>query len=280
MGALHSVAQAALNKLIGNIDCRLLMLGIDGAGKTTVLYKMKLGDIINTVPTIGFNVESVTYKNIHLNTWDVGGRSRIRKLWRHYFEDTQGLIFVVDSNDRDRIEEAAIELEKLLREEELKETVVLVLANKQDLPNAVSVSELTERLGLHRLRDRAWNVQACCGITGDGLKEGFEWLSQSIGRNEVKKGVFDYIGDIWGKFVGPKNMEASPPPNTKPETPNTNTNTSNTVTVTPKTGTVTPNTNTETTNTNTITPNTSTETPNTNTETTNTNTVTPIAITT
>jgi len=158
------------------------MLGIDGAGKTTVLYKLKMGEVITTVPTIGFNVETVQYRNIKFNVWDVGGQDRIRKLWRHYYEGTHGLIYVVDSNDRDRIEESAIELEKLLREEELRDSVVLVLANKQDLPNAVSVSELTERLGLHRLRDRPWNVQACCGISGDGLHEGMEWLSSAIKR--------------------------------------------------------------------------------------------------
>jgi signal recognition particle receptor subunit beta len=90
------------------------------------------------------------------------------------------LIYVVDSNDVKRIEESALELEKLLREEEMRNAVLLVLANKQDLPNAVSVSELTERLGLHRIRDRPWNVQATCAMSGDGLHEGMEWLSNAI----------------------------------------------------------------------------------------------------
>jgi len=171
---------SALRNLFGSEERRILMLGIDGAGKTTVLYKLKMGEVITTVPTIGFNVETVQYRNIKFTVWDVGGQDRIRKLWRHYYEGTHGLIYVVDSNDRDRIDESAIELEKLLREEELRDSVALILANKQDLPNAVSVSELTERLGLHRLRDRAWNVQACCAISGDGLHEGMEWLANAI----------------------------------------------------------------------------------------------------
>lgn len=85
-------------------------VGLDAAGKTTILYKLKLGEIVTTIPTIGFNVETVEYKNICFTVWDVGGQDRIRPLWRHYFQNTQGLIFVVDSNDRERIAEAEREL--------------------------------------------------------------------------------------------------------------------------------------------------------------------------
>jgi len=172
-----------LRGLLGNEEKRILMLGIDGAGKTTILYKLKMGENINTVPTIGFNVESLQFRNIKFTVWDVGGQDRIRKLWRHYYEGTNGLIYVVDSNDVNRIEESSLELEKLLREQEMSNACLLVLANKQDLPNAVSVSELTERLGLHRLRDRAWNVQATCAMSGDGLHEGMEWLATAIKNN-------------------------------------------------------------------------------------------------
>ena len=87
-------------KLFGNKQVRILMVGLDAAGKTTILYKLKLGDVVTTIPTIGFNVETVEYKNIKFTVWDVGGQDRIRPLWRHYFQNTQGLIFVVDSNDR------------------------------------------------------------------------------------------------------------------------------------------------------------------------------------
>lgn len=90
------------------------VVGLDAAGKTTILYKLKLGEIVTTIPTIGFNVETVEYKNICFTVWDVGGQDKIRPLWRHYFQNTQGLIFVVDSNDRERIAEAEKELQNMV----------------------------------------------------------------------------------------------------------------------------------------------------------------------
>src|SRR5580704_15603125 len=104
--------------LFGKQDVRILMVGLDAAGKTTILYKLKLGEIVTTIPTIGFNVETVEYKNLKFTMWDVGGQDKIRPLWRHYFQNTQGLIFVVDSNDRERVGEASEELSKMLREDE------------------------------------------------------------------------------------------------------------------------------------------------------------------
>jgi len=159
---------------------RILMVGLDAAGKTTVLYKLKLGEIVTTIPTIGFNVETVQYKNINFTVWDVGGQDKIRPLWRHYYQNTQGVIYVVDSNDRERVDEAALELQKILREDELRDAVVLVLANKQDLPNAMSVAEVTDKLGLHSLRSRQWYIQATCATSGDGLYEGLDWLANAL----------------------------------------------------------------------------------------------------
>eukprot|EP01099_Mayorella_cantabrigiensis_P003916 TRINITY_DN293_c0_g2_i1.p1 TRINITY_DN293_c0_g2~~TRINITY_DN293_c0_g2_i1.p1 ORF type:complete len:181 (-),score=40.53 TRINITY_DN293_c0_g2_i1:117-659(-) len=158
-------------------DLRILMVGLDAAGKTTILYKLKLGEIVTTIPTIGFNVETVEYKNINFTVWDVGGQDKIRPLWKHYFQNTQGLIFVVDTNDHERVTEARQELEKMLNEDELRESVVLVLANKQDLPNSMRVPELTEKLGLNLVRNRKWFVQSTCATSGDGLYEGLDWLS-------------------------------------------------------------------------------------------------------
>ncbi|OBS66989.1 hypothetical protein A6R68_04470, partial [Neotoma lepida] len=126
-----------------NLWC-LLLVGLDAAGKTTILYKLKLGEIVTTIPTIGFNVETVEYKNICFTVWDVGGQDKIRPLWRHYFQNTQGLIFVVDSNDRERIQEGAAVLQKMLLEDELQDAVLLLFANKQDLPNAMAISEMTD----------------------------------------------------------------------------------------------------------------------------------------
>lgn len=156
------------------------MVGLDAAGKTTILYKLKLGEIVTTIPTIGFNVETVEYKNICFTVWDVGGQDKIRPLWRHYFQNTQGLIFVVDSNDRERVVEAERELHNMLNEDELRDAVVLVFANKQDLPNAMTAAELTDKLRLNSLHNRKWYIQATCATQGNGLYEGLDWLSKEL----------------------------------------------------------------------------------------------------
>lgn len=156
------------------------MVGLDAAGKTTILYKLKLGEIVTTIPTIGFNVETVEYKNISFTVWDVGGQDKIRPLWRHYFQNTQGLIFVVDSNDYERIGEAREELSRMLNEDELRDAVLLVFANKQDLPQAMSAADVTDKLGLHTLRNRTWFIQATCATNGTGLYEGLDWLSHTL----------------------------------------------------------------------------------------------------
>merc|ERR1719316_1464554 len=161
-------------------EMRILMVGLDAAGKTTILFKLKLGEVVTTIPTIGFNVETVEYKNISFTVWDVGGQDKIRKLWRHYYQNTQGLIFVVDSNDRDRIEDAKEELNKMLIEDEMRDAVLLVFANKQDLPNAMPAAEVTEKLGLNSMRNRQWFIQSACATTGDGLYEGLDWLSRTL----------------------------------------------------------------------------------------------------
>ncbi|NXQ90742.1 ARF5 factor, partial [Nyctibius grandis] len=141
-----------------------------------------LGEIVTTIPTIGFNVETVEYKNICFTVWDVGGQDKIRPLWRHYFQNTQGLIFVVDSHDRERVQESADELQKMLQEDELRDAVLLVFANKQDMPNAMAVSELTDKLGPQGLRSRAWYVQATCATQGTGLYDGLDWLSHELAK--------------------------------------------------------------------------------------------------
>jgi len=159
---------------------RILMVGLDAAGKTTILYKLKLGEVVTTIPTIGFNVETVEYKHISFTVWDVGGKDKIRPLYRHYYQNTQAVVFVVDCNDRDRIDEARHELELMLNETELSDAKLLVLANKQDLPNAMSVAEVTEKFGLNALKRRDWFIQSACATTGDGLYEGLEWLSDRV----------------------------------------------------------------------------------------------------
>ncbi|KAK8403867.1 hypothetical protein O3P69_000137 [Scylla paramamosain] len=182
-----------LSKIFGNKEIRILMLGLDAAGKTTILYKLKLGHSVTTIPTVGFNVETVAYKNVKFNVWvrqrsqapvephyyHGALRDKIRPLWRHYYTGTQGLIFVVDCADRDRVDEARQELHRIINDREMRDAIILVFANKQDLPDAMKPHEIQEKLGLTRIRDRNWYVQPCCATTGDGLYEGLTWLTSN-----------------------------------------------------------------------------------------------------
>ena len=155
----------------------MLLLGLDAAGKTTILYKLKLNELVQTIPTIGFNVETVEYKNLRFTIWDVGGQEKIRNLWKHYYTNTNALIFVVDSNDKKRIDIAAKELHFMMNAEELKDANLLVLANKQDMPGAMSTTDMAEKLNLPSIRGREWRIQGCCATSGDGIYEGLDWLS-------------------------------------------------------------------------------------------------------
>ncbi len=149
--------------------CALLtvLCGAHTTGKTTILYKLKVGQVVQTTPTIGFNVETVSRKNVTFSVWDVGGQvhscsacflmffaersgllqDQIRGLWRHYFLNTQAVIFVVDSNDQNRLKEARDELWKVLESPELTAAVILVFANKQDLPNALTGDDVMKGCG-------------------------------------------------------------------------------------------------------------------------------------
>ncbi|EJD39140.1 ADP-ribosylation factor 2-like protein [Auricularia subglabra TFB-10046 SS5] len=171
------IASRIVASLFGPRDARILMAGLDGAGKTTILFKLKLGEVVKTVPTIGFNVETVQYKNISFTLWD--SQNTIRPLWRHYFQGTQALVYVVDSNDSERVEETADVLHQMMLYDELKDVALLVLANKQDLPHAFNTTQLVDKLRLHSIK-QGWFIQATCAATADGLYEGLDWLAKNI----------------------------------------------------------------------------------------------------
>mmetsp|Transcript_27409 Transcript_27409/g.40906 ORF Transcript_27409/g.40906 Transcript_27409/m.40906 type:complete len:246 (-) Transcript_27409:373-1110(-) len=160
-------------------EMKLAMVGLDGAGKTTILYKFKLSGTITTIPTIGFNVETVECNNVSFTVWDVGGPDKLRRLWGHYYEGADGVVFVVDSNDRDRIDDAKEELQKVITTEMIG-APVLILANKQDLPNAMSLKEIAENLGVGSLRKPKLHIQPCVATTGHGLEEGMAWLHRAL----------------------------------------------------------------------------------------------------
>jgi len=164
---------------------RVLMLGLDNAGKTTVLEGMKVGKpVTSTLPTVGFNVESITFKNFTFTLWDVGGQHMIRPLWRHYFQHTDALIYVVDAADKERVDEAREELEAILSSKELDNAVLLVLANKQDMKQAIPTGELAEMMDLQSQRKkRQWYIQGTIATKGIGLFDGMNWMVDAIKAN-------------------------------------------------------------------------------------------------
>ena len=163
-------------------EVRVLILGLDNAGKTTILKKF-MGEAIDTIsPTLGFNIQTLEYGGYKLNVWDVGGQKTIRSYWRNYFESTDGLIWVVDSADRRRLRDCRDELMALLTQEKLAGATVLIFANKQDLAGALTGEEISEALGLHAdaFATRHWAVHPCSAVTGDGLVEGIDWMINDV----------------------------------------------------------------------------------------------------
>eukprot|EP00118_Oscarella_pearsei_P028349 m.1949 g.1949 ORF g.1949 m.1949 type:complete len:191 (+) comp8086_c0_seq1:177-749(+) len=188
MGLMLSRLFDALQSFSSSNPSRLLMLGLDAAGKTTALYKLKLNETISTIPTIGFNVETVSpCKGVSFTVWDVGGQDKIRPLWRHYFNGTDGLIYVVDSADSDRMEEAKEELHSILQSPDMDAVPVVVMANKQDMPNAKDPSEVIKRLGLRSLSN-PWHVQGTCATNGDGVIEAVFTMSKMVKVYKKKQG--------------------------------------------------------------------------------------------
>mmetsp|Transcript_34152 Transcript_34152/g.72908 ORF Transcript_34152/g.72908 Transcript_34152/m.72908 type:complete len:186 (-) Transcript_34152:73-630(-) len=161
-------------------EARLLVLGLDNSGKTTILKKLSDEDVSQIMPTQGFNIKSLMHDGFKLNVWDIGGQKSIRPYWRNYFDQTDALIYVVDSADRVRMEETGVELRQLLDEEKLANVPLLIMANKQDLMNALSPSEVTDELGLNDIRERVWQIMGCSARTGEGLQEGMEWLVEQV----------------------------------------------------------------------------------------------------
>merc|ERR1711865_155462 len=152
-------------------EARILMLGLDNAGKTTILKKLGDEDIDNIQPTQGFNIKSLMTEGFKLNVWDIGGQKTIRPYWRNYFDNTDILIYVVDSADRRRLDECVDELAELLSEDKLALVPLLVFANKQDLINAVPPEEIAELLALDTEKNRPWHIEPCSAKTGIGLED-------------------------------------------------------------------------------------------------------------
>ncbi|KAJ5073723.1 adp-ribosylation factor 1 [Anaeramoeba ignava] len=166
--------------LFGKKKVRVLILGLDNAGKTTILYQLQIGEIVSTTPTVGFNMETVSVENITFQIWDLGGQESIRPYWRCYYQGVDAIVYVVDSSDKDRIGISGDEFKQLLKEEELKKAVVLVFANKQDVEKCLTPSEISDSLGLNDIKDREWSIMKASALKGEGIQDGFKWLAKTL----------------------------------------------------------------------------------------------------
>ncbi|CAI2736830.1 unnamed protein product [Schistosoma spindalis] len=161
-------------------EVRVLILGLDNAGKTTIVKKFNGEDINSISPTLGFSIQTLEHMGFKLNIWDVGGQKSLRSYWRNYFETTDALIWVVDSSDRLRLEDCRIELSKLLVEERLAGATLLVFANKQDLSSSLKSSQIRELLQLDKITTHHWLILGCSAVTGENLLDGINWLLNDV----------------------------------------------------------------------------------------------------
>ncbi len=168
-----------VKRMFGSQQLRVLLLGLDNAGKTTTLLHL-CGKQGETMPTIGFSVERVKFGNLEFVVWDVAGQERLRPFWRHYYRGTSGVIFVVDSTDKDRMSVARKELHGILKEEELASACLLVLANKQDVKGALSTEDTAQQLGLDDIKEKSNKIFPTVAKTGKGLEEALTWLADTM----------------------------------------------------------------------------------------------------
>ncbi|OHS97321.1 small GTP-binding protein [Tritrichomonas foetus] len=155
---------------------KITIIGLDNAGKTTALYRLLEGVVVNTQPTVGSNVETIERENVRLQCWDLAGQTAFRQGWTTFFNGTDAILFVVDSSDRARIGEARNELFRVLADESTAKCCILVLANKQDVPNCLSLNDVMESLQLSEIKDHEWSILPACSLTGQGLGEAVDWL--------------------------------------------------------------------------------------------------------
>jgi small GTP-binding protein len=161
-------------------EFRILMIGLDGAGKTTVLQQMKYGEQAATVPTVGFNFEAVKFNGVVFNAWDVGGQQQIRKLWQHYLSGNHAVIYIIDSADVNRHSDALEELAKIHQAPDVSSVPYLILANKQDLPGAYTAEQIDRMIKVIFKQHQVYKVFPIIATENEGIIEGLLWLYDEL----------------------------------------------------------------------------------------------------
>ncbi|XP_010958792.1 putative ADP-ribosylation factor-like protein 5C isoform X1 [Camelus ferus] len=160
---------AKLMGIFGKQERKVIIVGLDNAGKTTILYQFLTNEVVHTCPTIGSNVEEIVLQKTHFLMWDIGGQEALRSTWNTYYSNTEFIILVIDSTDRDRLLTTREELYKMLAHEALRDASVLIFANKQDMKDSMTTVEISQFLTLSAIKDHPWHIQGCCALTGEGL---------------------------------------------------------------------------------------------------------------
>ncbi|GMI32744.1 hypothetical protein TrCOL_g5736 [Triparma columacea] len=171
-------------------EVRILVIGLDNSGKTTLINHIKPGSTstFEVTPTVGYNVEEFSKNNLNFTVFDMSGEGRYRNLWEHYYESVQAIIYVVDSTDNLRLCVASDELQSLLSHPSLssRPCPLLFFANKMDVPGSLTPVEVMTGMQLDEIRDRPWHITASNALTGTGVEEGVGWLSEKIMENQER----------------------------------------------------------------------------------------------
>ncbi|XP_037057053.1 putative ADP-ribosylation factor-like protein 5C isoform X2 [Peromyscus leucopus] len=155
---------------------KVIIVGLDNAGKTTILYQFLTNEAVHTCSTIGSNVEEIVLQKTHFLMWDLGGQETLRSTWDTYYSNAEFVILVIDSTDRNRLLTTREELYKMLAHEALRDASVLIFANKQDVKDSMTTAEISQVLTLNAIKDHPWQIQGCCALTGEGLPAGLQWM--------------------------------------------------------------------------------------------------------
>uniref|UniRef100_A0A8C5LK25 ADP-ribosylation factor-like 5C n=1 Tax=Jaculus jaculus TaxID=51337 RepID=A0A8C5LK25_JACJA len=170
---------AKLVGIFGSQEHKVIIVGLDNAG-STILYQFLTNEVVHTCPTIGSHVEELVLQKTHFLMWDLGGQEAVRPTWSSHYSNTEFVILVIDSTDRDWLLTAREELYKMLAHEALQGASVLIFANKQDLKESMTTAEISQFLRLSSIKDHPWHIQGCCALTGEGLPAGLQWMQSQV----------------------------------------------------------------------------------------------------